>query len=38
MNIILVGEESAGIHALQRMAESGHRIVGGGCFTQARVR
>ena len=28
MNIILVGEESAGIHALQRMAESGQRVVG----------
>jgi methionyl-tRNA formyltransferase len=28
MNVLLVGEESAGIHALHRVAESGHRIVG----------
>ena len=28
MNILLVGEESAGIHALRRLGESGHRVVG----------
>jgi methionyl-tRNA formyltransferase len=28
VNILLVGEESAGIHALRRLGESGHRVVG----------
>ena len=28
MNILLVGEESAGIHALRRLRESGHQVVG----------
>jgi methionyl-tRNA formyltransferase len=28
MNILLVGEESAGVHTLQRLAESSHRVVG----------